>query len=240
MVTDPRIQALATISLKLAEFIRRVYPVEGEPWLMAGESKEQALQPFRDLLRRLGACLWVQDDKGIHPLERSAAPELLEALHTVFAHYGWIRRENGEIGLYMDGTLDRRKVPWTWPGVPILPRGLLERLERAARSLAPASQTALEETPTASKDTAKTGGAAAGAVALKPDDLAILDAHKTSMPATINLYDLEAVTGISRRTLGKRIAHLIQQGLVCRPIGKRGGTTLTSQGLNLLNSAISH
>jgi hypothetical protein len=134
-ITQQRTQALAAITLKLVEIIRQVFPVEGLPWLKAGEKEAGALRPFLDLLPDFAKCWWVPNDLGWQTIETCAddPPALKELVHSwqaLFRHYEW-----GDMGVFITGKLDRRKTRWAWPDVPPLSKALLERLETAARSL---------------------------------------------------------------------------------------------------------
>jgi hypothetical protein len=135
MLNDPRIQALANITLKLVHAIRKIYPVEGTPWPKAGESEADAVGPLLDLLPRFAACWWVPHNGGYRVITPASEDprelqDLVCLLHQVFNHYQW-----GRTGVFLNGELDRRPTRWEWPGVPVISKKLLDDLEYAARSL---------------------------------------------------------------------------------------------------------
>jgi hypothetical protein len=141
---SPRIQAFAAVSLKFAGAIRQALPVEGLPWLKAGEPEEQVFDPIAQLFPAFAACWWVPNVRGgcgtlehswqnLQPPARD--PEAMQALvrcwRQVLEHYNW--------RLFIPGERPHRgKVPWVWPDVPPIPAQLLNDMERAARALAPA------------------------------------------------------------------------------------------------------
>ncbi len=143
---SPRAQALAAVVLKLTQALRSGFPVEGEPWLAAGEDPNVAQRPLMDVLPRL-----VDPWYPLRPAEgrRRADPtpddppalgELLSLLKQLFDFYGW--------ELLITGRLLRRQ-RWHWPEVPPLPRKLLAHLERVACDLASSGQGGVEVKPAA-------------------------------------------------------------------------------------------
>ncbi len=143
---SPRAQALAAVVLKLTQALRSGFPVEGEPWLAAGEDPNVAQHPMMDVLPRL-----VDPWYPLRPAEgrRRADPtpddppalgELLGLLKQLFDFYGW--------ELLITGRLLRRQ-RWHWPEVPPLPRKLLADLERVACGLASPGQGGVEVKPAA-------------------------------------------------------------------------------------------
>jgi hypothetical protein len=145
--TTRRVEAFAAVSLKLVEAMRQAFPVEGLPWPAAGQSEQQALQPFVDLLPGFAACWWGRNDRGRQTLDeawqtlnpRPENPEALQALICgwlrVFSHSGW-----GKVGVLpyrhpLLGWLDRRETAWSWPDVPSIPASYLDEVAEAARRL---------------------------------------------------------------------------------------------------------
>ena len=71
---------------------------------------------------------------------------------------------------------------------------------------------------------------------LKSDDLTILRELRARHPVTVNQYDLETATGVSRRTISGRMKLLRQWGLTHRPCGEHGGERITPKGIILLDN----
>jgi hypothetical protein len=82
-----------------------------------------------------------------------------------------------------------------------------------------------QETPA---DTAST-------IRLHKDDVTLLRALAENYYITMTQEELESETLIGRRTIGKRLGHLREQGLTHRPQGERGGETITEKGLKRLD-----
>jgi hypothetical protein len=64
----------------------------------------------------------------------------------------------------------------------------------------------------------------------------ILEALAARRPVAMPQAELEAHTGLSRGTIGPRLAFLREQGLVCRPDGKKTGNALTPLGVQVASA----
>ncbi len=71
-------------------------------------------------------------------------------------------------------------------------------------------------------------------VSLDETDLKILGALASRHLTRLHQYQLEQLTGLSRGTIGPRLAALREHGLTHRPNGERGGEAITQRGLTLL------
>jgi predicted transcriptional regulator len=78
-----------------------------------------------------------------------------------------------------------------------------------------------------------------GAVEFPPvddEDISILRHLEKESPRLCDQYDLEVNVGLARKTIGKRLEYLIDNGLVEQPKGERGGAAITAKGRALLQS----
>jgi DNA-binding transcriptional ArsR family regulator len=75
------------------------------------------------------------------------------------------------------------------------------------------------------------------ATAIDRYDLAILKALDDQSPRIMFQADIEAAASVPRRTIGKRLSALRDQGLICRPRGKRG-ETITDRGREIFQAAM--
>jgi hypothetical protein len=73
-----------------------------------------------------------------------------------------------------------------------------------------------------------------GPPALKADDLKILRLLRKARPRLLKLYDLEAGSSLSRRTLSGCLQYLRDHGLAEQPRGPKSGWTITDEGVALL------
>jgi len=73
-----------------------------------------------------------------------------------------------------------------------------------------------------------------GKVAIDYEDETILRHLSKTSPRLQTVYDIEAETRITKKTVSKRLTALIETGLAERPKGKRSGITITSTGRGVL------
>ncbi len=66
------------------------------------------------------------------------------------------------------------------------------------------------------------------------EDIAILRVLADSAPQLLTLYEIAAVTKITRKTIGERLARMLGLNLAARPKGEKSGTTITTAGTALL------
>jgi RIO-like serine/threonine protein kinase len=69
---------------------------------------------------------------------------------------------------------------------------------------------------------------------LDKDDIRILTFLRKSSPGRCSLYDIEAKTRLTRKTIGKRLNALITRRLADRPLGPRKGVLITPAGIEVL------
>jgi hypothetical protein len=72
------------------------------------------------------------------------------------------------------------------------------------------------------------------AVAVKQEEMKILESLAREHPATVTQEKLAADTGLSEKTVGNALRRLGKIGLTHRPLGKRKGDGLTDRGLSVV------
>ena len=76
-----------------------------------------------------------------------------------------------------------------------------------------------------------------GAAALDAEAITVLRELLQQRPRLVTTYELEASTRLTRKTIGARLARLIELGFAARPNGKRGGATITAEGMRVLGAS---
>lgn len=104
-------------------------------------------------------------------------------------------------------------------------------MQEAARAPLEVERPAIGEAePDAGERTATGDG-----VSIDAAELEILRGLKATEPVLQTTAELEAATGISRKTVGDKLATLIEFGLASRPRGKSKGATTTADGSKLVD-----